>query len=134
MTNKASGNKFEEELAQKLFNEGFWVHRLTQNSDGQPADVIAVKDGSAYLIDAKVCEGDIFPLSRVEGNQRTAMDLWRQCGNDTGWFAILMRGEIQMLSYNAILDFESLKEKSLSYSDILKNGYRFYNWVDTFTE
>lgn len=134
MTNKANGNKFEEELAQKLFNEGFWVHRLTQNSAGQPADIMAVKDGEAFLIDAKVCESDVFPFSRVEGNQRTAMELWKQCGNGTGWFAILMRGEIYMLSYNSILDFESLKEKSLNYADILRNGYRFYNWVDTFTE
>jgi archaeal holliday junction resolvase (hjc) len=131
MTNKASGNKFEEELAQKLFNEGFWVHRLTQNSAGQPADIIAVKDGLAYLIDAKVCEGDIFPFSRVEGNQRTAMALWEQCGNGTGWFAILIRGGIQMIPYNAIAEIESMGEKSLSYADLLDHGYSLYDWLNT---
>lgn len=134
MTNKASGNKFEEELAQKLFNEGFWVHRLTQNAAGQPADIIAVKDGLAYLIDAKVCEGDIFPFSRVEGNQRTAMALWEQCGNGAGWFAVQMRGLVFMVSLVAILEIESLNEKSLSYADLLDHGYSLYDWLNTVVE
>lgn len=134
MTNKASGNKFEEELSQKLFDDGFWVHRLTQNSAGQPADIIAVKDGLAYLIDAKVCEGDVFPFSRVEGNQRTAMELWKQCGNGAGWFAIQMRGLVFMVSLVAILEIESLNEKSLSYADLLDHGYSLYDWLNTVVE
>ena len=133
MTNKASGNKFEEELAQKLFEEGFWVHRLTQNSAGQPADIIAVKDGKAYLIDAKVCESDRFPLSRVEGNQRSSMVLWSESGNGAGWFAILMNGEVYMLSHFVILNTERLGEKSIEYAGIRRIGFSFRDWIDTVT-
>lgn len=129
MNNKKNGNKFEEELAQKLFNEGYWVHRLTQNSAGQPADIIAVKYGHAYLIDAKDCESDTFPLSRIEENQRSSMGLWGQCGNKTGWFAIRMKGKIYMVSFFRIKQFENEK-KSLNFSDLQENGLLLEDWVE----
>ena len=71
--NKKIGNDFEQDLCEKLSEYGFWTHNLTMNKAGQPADIVAVKNKIAYLIDAKVCSNDIFPLSRVEENQDLAI-------------------------------------------------------------
>ena len=65
MNNKEIGNKFEQELCEKLSEYGFWTHNLAMNKAGQPADIIAVRNTRAYLIDAKVCSSRGFALSRV---------------------------------------------------------------------
>ena len=78
MSNKKIGNGFEAEFCEKMFQNGYWVHNLSQNAAGQPADVVAVKNGVPYLIDCKVCSGKVFSVSRIEDNQRMAMTLWRR--------------------------------------------------------
>lgn len=88
MSNKKLGNQFEAELCEILSENGFWAHNLAQNSAGQPADVIAVKDGEAFLIDCKVCSQGKFQYSRIEENQELSMELWKDCGNGVGWFAL----------------------------------------------
>ena len=104
VTNKKLGNKFEEELSQILFDHGFWVHRFQQNDAGQPADIIAVKNGTPYLIDCKVCSTRTgFRFRRVEDNQELAMFMWKSRGNGTGWFALKTQsGDICMLSFDDI--------------------------------
>lgn len=87
-SNKTVGNSFEAELCELLAEHGFWAHNLAQNQTGQPADVIAVKNDIAYLIDCKVCEHDRFPFSRVEDNQEGAMTLWELRGNSNCYFAL----------------------------------------------
>ena len=71
--NKKNGNHFEEEFCELLALHGFWAHNMAQNQVGQPADVIAVKNGIPVLIDCKECETNRFPLSRIEGNQEGAI-------------------------------------------------------------
>ena len=78
MNNKTLGNQFEQELCDRLSEYGFWVHCLAMNKAGQPADILAVKNKIAYLIDAKVCSSRGFALSRVEDNQEMAMNLWNE--------------------------------------------------------
>lgn len=60
MSNKKLGNDFESEFCKILSEHGYWCHNMAQNAAGQPADVIAVKDTIAYLIDCKVCSNDKF--------------------------------------------------------------------------
>lgn len=88
MSNKSIGTAFEKEFAELLAEKGFWVHRLQDNQNGQPFDIIAVKNGRAYAFDCKDCVGRAFPLSRIEENQRMAMERWEECGNGTGYFAV----------------------------------------------
>lgn len=91
MNNKRQGTAFEKEFADLLSANGFWVHRLKDNENGQPFDLIAVRDGRAFAIDCKDCEGGRFRLSRIEENQSNAMRLWEATGNLPGLFAIRNR-------------------------------------------
>lgn len=99
MSNKKIGNDFEAFFCTELFSNGFWVHNFAQKQAGQPADVIAVKNGVAYLIDCKVCSRKGFALSRIEENQDTAMELWNATGNGVGWFALLVDEQIYMFTH-----------------------------------
>ena len=130
MTNKKIGNDFEQELCELLGEQGFWTHNLAMNKSGQPADVIAVKNKTAYLIDAKVCSSKGFTLSRMEENQDLAMDLWKECGNGQGWFALKVpTGEIYMIPHFCIKAYLQ-RQSVLSFSEIHELGKPIGKWVD----
>lgn len=101
ISNKKLGNAFETELCEIFFQNGYWTHNMAQNASGQPADIIAVKNGKAILIDCKVCSDNKFHLSRVEDNQNLSMDFWRDCGNGEGWFALKTAEGTFMLSHTS---------------------------------
>jgi len=129
MNNKTLGNNFEQELCEKLSEYGFWVHCLNMNKAGQPADIIAVKNKIAYLIDAKVCSSKGFALSRVEENQDLSMTLWNECGNGQGWFAFkLPTEEIYMIPHFCIIALKRT-QSTLSFSEIHEFGRPLEKWV-----
>lgn len=129
MSNKKLGNSFEQELCEKLAEYGFWVHLLNMNKSGQPADIIAVKNKIAYLIDAKVVSSPRgFALSRVEDNQDLAMDLWNSKGNGQGWFAFKLVDEIYMIPHFCIKAY-MVQQSSLSVDEIRTLGKPIEKWV-----
>ena len=129
MNNKILGNNFEQELCEKLSEYGFWVHLLNMNKAGQPADIIAVKNKKAILIDAKVCSSRGFALSRVEENQELAMTLWHERGNGQGWFALkIPTGEIYMMPHFNIQAHKG-RQSLLSFSEIHELGKPLGKWV-----
>ncbi len=130
MTNKKLGNDFEAAFCEILSQHGFWAHQFAQNQAGQPADVMAVKDGKAHLIDCKVCSGRGFPLSRIEDNQHAAMDMWSKCGNGDGWFALLFKEKIYMIQHYEMLMFEGTLV-SLPGEVIRQFGTLIEDWVRT---
>jgi Holliday junction resolvase len=87
MGNKKSGTSFEHEVAQLLSDMGFWVHRLQDNSNGQPFDIIAAKEDVCVAVECKVCEDGWFDLRRVEENQNMAFDMFLLKGNKNAFFA-----------------------------------------------
>ena len=129
MINKKLGNKFEKELSEILYNAGYWVHLLNQNRNGQPADIIAVKNKKAYLIDAKVCSLEKFAFKRVEENQRLSMQMFIDCGNTTPYFALKARNEIYMLSYKTIRDLIKQGKKQLNFEEINKYSTILSTWL-----
>lgn len=129
MINKKLGNKFEKELSEILYDAGYWVHLLNQNKNGQPADIIAVKNKKAYLIDAKVCSLEKFAFKRVEENQHLSMQMFIECGNTTPYFALKARNEIYMLSYKTIRDLIKQGKKQLDFAEINKYGTRLNTWL-----
>lgn len=129
MNNKKLGNNFEAEFCEILFENGFWCHNMAQNAAGQPADVIAVKDGTPYLIDCKVCSGGKFSLDRIEENQRLAMKLWWECGNGHGWFALLVGNDVFMLTLPHIEQVAAGKA-ALNENDIRTHGRCLKDWLE----
>ena len=129
MINKKLGNDFEQELCEILADAGYWVHNFANRKNGQPADIIAVKNGGAYLIDAKECTWEIFPIKRVEYNQELSMNLWLECGNITPYFALKARNEIYMISWQTIKDLRAKGKKQLNFADVNKYGTRLATWL-----
>lgn len=122
--NKKLGNDFEQELCEILADAGYWVHNFANRKNGQPADIIAVKNCKAYLIDAKVCSYEVFPFRRIEENQQLAMDMWIECGNITPYFALKARNEIYMISWQTIKCLRAKGKKQLNLDDMNKYGTR----------
>lgn len=127
-SNRAVGNAFEQELCELLFEHGFWAHNLKQDNSGQPADVIAVKNKVAYLIDCKDCSSKGFDLRRVEDNQDTAMQLWDECGNGQGWFALKIHENIYMMSYSTVMAYKSI-QSTMSFEQIFEVAKPLERWV-----
>lgn len=129
MSNKKLGNDFEQELCDILSGYGFWVHNLAMNKSGQPADIIAVRNKVAYLIDAKVVSTKQgFALSRVEDNQDLAMDIWNEKGNGQGWFALKVKDKIFMIPHICIKAY-MIQQSTLSLADITTIGKPIEKWV-----
>lgn len=132
VSNKKEGNKFETEFCELLASHHIWAHNMAQNQAGQPADIIAVRNQKAYLIDCKLISNNskTFPLSRIEDNQHLSMELWSELGNGEGWFALKYKSsdEIYMIPH---ISMKALaKEKSvLNYHDVRENGRPFERWV-----
>ena len=127
-SNKTSGNKFEAEFCQFLFEHGFWSHNMAQNSAGQPADVIAVKDGKGYLIDCKVCDKNEFKLDRIEPNQDSAMKLWEMVGNGIGWFALKIDDGIYMINYPNMIYWQK-RQSNFNKDEIKSIGIPLREWI-----
>lgn len=104
MSNKTSGNRFEQEFAEFLSRRGYWAHVMQQNKNGQPADIIAVKGKYHTLIDCKeVSTSKGFVLTRAEENQRLAMRRFLERGGEICWFAVKYPdGTIRMISIVAV--------------------------------
>lgn len=134
MSNKSSGNKFERDLAERLYGDGFWVHVMQQNKAGQPADIIAVRNNYVTLIDCKEITGHTgFILHRVEENQRLAMSLFqeRTGGHSDCWFALKLPDEtIRMLSFDNARFAIAKGYKSISESTMDEWTLPYYRWLD----
>lgn len=119
MNNKKLGNTFEKELCEILFKAGFWVHNFANKTAGQPADIIACRDGKAWLIDAKECTNGTFDTRRVEENQKNSMILWADSGNGYGYFALkISENEIYLMSHVKIL--EARNERRILSSEYIR--------------
>ena len=128
--NRKVGTTFERDLCLSLSGYGFWCHNLAQNSQGQPFDVIASRNGKSHPIDCKACARDIFKMERVEENQSSAMLLWRDTGNGEGWFAMKMaNGAVFFIAFSKLEEL-SLTKTALSASEIKRHGVSLREWVE----
>lgn len=107
MNNKTLGNNFEKEYAKILSDKGYWVTFLTpkQNIGSQPCDLIAIKDDKPILIDCKTCNTHLFPIKRIEENQRQAFKRYSKCGNTKFILAIKYDNKIYEINIKDI-DFK----------------------------
>lgn len=130
MSNKSNGTAFEKEFAELLSKHGFWVHRLQDNQNGQPFDVIAARNGRTYVFDCKDCKYEDFSLYRIEENQMCAMQLWGECGNTDGLFALHMPSGLKILSYLRVRKLMEEGRKRIRYRSISEVTMTFEEWVN----
>ena len=128
MNNKQAGNEFEREFCEILAGDSFWSHFMGGNRNGQSADIIAVRNKKAYLIDAKDCKNDRFVLSRIEDNQHMAMRKWELCGNNQGLFALNTSNGVYMLTYGIVQVLDMADVKSLNMKSIEQYCVRYEDW------
>ena len=128
MNNKQAGNNFEREFCEQLARDKFWAHFMGGSKNGQPADIIAVRNEHAYLIDAKDCQNDRFVLSRIENNQDMAMRYWEMCGNNQGIFALNTSKGVYMLRYGVVQVLEIAGIKSLNMQAIEQYCTPYEEW------
>lgn len=127
MSNKKLGNKFENELAQYLFNKGFWVLRIIDGYAGQPVDIIAVKKQKPYLIECKVCTKDKFTMKRLEPNQHSTFQMWEEVGNGDGFIALKLTEDVYLITYKQLC---GLNKKVINKNEIIQNGIRLEEWIN----
>jgi Holliday junction resolvase len=129
MNNKNQGNSFEKVFCNKLAEYKFWVHRLQDNKNGQPFDVIAARNMKTLVFDCKDCTGNVFKLSRVEENQKLAMKAWQKAGNLYALFAIRFDEEIYIVLYDSIMSLIKSGKKQITKNEITKIGSLFEPWI-----
>ena len=131
VSNKTAGSRFEKEFAGILADHWFWVHLFQDNKNGQPCDVIAAKNGRAYLIDCKDCQSEIFPLSRIEENQINAMILFSMMGNAPGMFAIRFPDrKIYLLQYTELQELQEAGFKRINETVCRTQGIPLEQWLE----
>ena len=114
--NKIIGNDTEKLLLELLKSKGYWCHLFAYNKNGQPCDIVAIRDNVAILIDVKHCDSARFNFSRIEPNQRNCFKYADFCGNDNLGFAIYFQKtkHWKWLSNDKVRRLEQLGFKSAS--------------------
>lgn len=132
MSNKAIGTRFEQDFIAILSENRFWVHRFQENKNGQPCDVVAARDGKAYLFDCKSCEGTFFRLDRMEENQICAMDLFDRTGNGKGMFAIRFREDstVYLVPYDRLLELKKAGFGRINATVCRLQGMTLSDWLE----
>lgn len=104
-----NGKKFEEGFCEILSKDGFFVIYNEKGMSGsQPCDLVAMKDNTPYLIECKNLENKngLFPVERLEANQRLAYKRFRKCGNTIYDLAILWQNNIYIVNLDLLRFFK----------------------------
>ena len=110
-------------MAETLKEDGWWVTFLTpkQHIGSQPCDLVAIKNNETRLIDCKTCSTNLFPISRIEENQRQAFKRYRKCGNTNFILAIKYKNKVYEINLKNV-DFT---QKSIDLERETNENYSF---------
>lgn len=116
-----TGREFENHVAKKLKEAGYWVLRIPQNETGQqPFDILAIKGTRILAYDAKVLsDGHRFPLDRIEDNQYNAFQLMeKKTGASEIGLLIYAEGKIRYMDISRINTEVWLCKKSVDVNEL----------------
>ena len=126
MNNKLIGNAFEQDFIKHLSSLGYWCTYLegAAYTQAQPCDIIACKDGKVWAIDCKTLnnKSGLFPINRIEENQRLAYKRFKKCGNENFFLAILWNNNIYFVPLFELL----FEEKSIDLKQKIAIWRSFY--------
>ena len=121
MTSQENGRLGEAIALEFLKKKGYWVHDTGRSAAGsQPVDLIAVKKGSVWLLDAKFVrkEDPSFRLSDIQPNQITSMRYAKGFAGieNLGFFIVFDRDRKnpRLLTYGAFLALKGAKSVNMS--------------------
>ena len=120
--------RFQREICKMLSEHGFWAYETINKKSGQPVDVIAVKSDIGYIIECKVTKSNRFPLSRVEDNQITSIQLFNKCGCTESWFAFFFAkhpDNVLFVRAGKIIALVESGAKSTTYDELKDMGEPF---------
>jgi len=121
LSNKKIGNQVEKEFAQFMYQQGWWIHILAYNQNGQPFDAVMTRGNITWFLDVKNETDDYFPLSRIEPNQRDAFEMLLSKKTDTCGLAIKMPdGNFYLLPYKKIKQLEFIGVSKVNKNYMLK--------------
>lgn len=116
MFNKKIGDKYESEFLELLKRNGWWCHLFAYKAEGQPCDVIALKNDTPILIDVKHCNAPRFYFGHIRPNQKSCFALAYEKHNNNCGFAVYFDKikEWRWLPYSEVLFRENKGIKSIS--------------------
>lgn len=119
------GNETEKEVAKFFKKNGFWSYITPKKVNGQPVDIIAIKENVNWLVDAKhirIEDKSSFPFSRIEANQVDSLTYARNfSGIKNLGFVICLENDYSkffFLSYDKYLEIEQSGRKSAKISEL----------------
>ena len=115
--NKNIGNLYEFKLMDLLAKNGWWCHLLAYRPEGQPCDVIALKNNKCLLVDVKHCAEKKFYFRNIQPNQRNCFKMAYDKGNTNCGFAIYFEKEQcwRWLEYKDVVNLESWGHKGVDF-------------------
>ena len=116
-----TGRDFENMIAKKLKEAGYWVLRIPQSETGQqPFDILAIKGKRILAYDAKVVsDGHRFPIDRIEDNQFNAFQLMeKKTGAEEIGLLIHAEGKIRFMDISRINTEVWLGSKSIDVHEL----------------
>ena len=118
--NRAIGSRYESVLIELLSKNGWWCHLFAYKPEGQPCDVVAIRNNIGILLDVKHCSAKRFPFTDIRPNQKTCFSLAKQKGNKILGFAIFFEVEQtwRWLSYDKLVKMEEQGAKSVLNTDL----------------
>lgn len=126
MNNKILGSKFEKDFMKHLAKLNYWCAYMegAAHTGAQPCDIIACKDGRIWAVDCKTLnnKNGLFPVDRIEENQRLAYKRFKKCGNENFFLAILWNNNVYFVPLSMIL----FEEKSIDLKSIPATWRNFY--------
>ena len=107
------GDVSEKEIATDCFRKnGYWAYITAKKINGQPVDIIAMKNNINWLVDAKHLDESkkSFPFYRIEPNQIDTLNFAKKKGLKNLGF-VICQGSVENNDYKTFfLPFDKLIE------------------------
>lgn len=136
INNKKLGSNFEKDFMKYMSKKGYWVAYFEgrANIGSQPCDLICVRRDWAELYDCKTLanKNGLFPIDRIEENQRLAFQRLRKCRNPNTDFAlaILWNNDVYFVYFDDIdftkksIDLKQIGPVIENFSEVLNEDNR----------
>lgn len=120
------GKTTEKEIVAQYFKtKRYWAFVIPKTINGQPFDLIALRQKDIWLVDAKHLESEkvSFAFSRIEPNQITSMMYAKKYANVIGHLGFIIYWEREpnslfYLDYDNFIELSQKGAKSVKISDL----------------